>query len=266
MDRSSGYVIANDGVRLNYDEAGVGKAVVLIHGGGLSNVWWERTLPALSRRFHVIAPDTRGCGRSQRTPWGHRTARYAADVREIIHALGVHDVTLVGWSIGARTCYSYLELFGAHRLRGVVLVDETVYVSVHQPPPPGAEQQPGESDGDYRRRKMRALLGPVYGPQATGPEIDRLAGSASDYAPAGRTLGPDYHAQDWRPLCPAIRVPVLVAAGRHSAALPGCRYAADHIPGARLEIFEQSDHAPFYSEAERFNRVVADFVNDPLPA
>ena len=59
---------------------------------------------------------------------------------------------------------------------------------------------------------------------------------------------------------------MLVAAGRHSAAFPGCRYAADHIPGARLEIFEQSDHAPFYSEAERFNRVVADFVNDPLPA
>ena len=68
MTQTSGYVIANDGVRLHYDEAGAGKAVVLIHGGGLSNVWWERNLPALSRRFHVIAPDTRGCGRSQRTP------------------------------------------------------------------------------------------------------------------------------------------------------------------------------------------------------
>ena len=75
MTRTSGYVIANDGVRLHYDEAGAGKAVMLIHGGGLSNVWWDRNLPALSRRFHVIAPDTRGCGRSQRTPWGHRTAR-----------------------------------------------------------------------------------------------------------------------------------------------------------------------------------------------
>ena len=266
MERNSGCVTAADGVRLHYDEAGAGKAVVLIHGGGLSNVWWERTLPPLSRRFHVIAPDTRGCGRSQRTPWGHRTARYAADVREIIHALGLHDVTLVGWSIGARTCYSYLELFAAHRLRGVVLVDETVHVSIHTPAPPGSEQRPDESEGDYRRRKMRSLLGPVYGPQASTEEIERLAGSASGYAPAGVTLGPDYHAQDWRPLCPAIRVPVLVAAGRHSGALPGCRYAAQHIPGARLEVFRDSDHAPFYSEAEKFNRVVADFVNDPQPA
>ena len=76
MTRISGYVTANDGVRLHYDEAGAGKAVVLIHGGGLSNVWWDRNLPDLSRRFHVIAPDTRGCGRSQH-PLGppHRPLR-----------------------------------------------------------------------------------------------------------------------------------------------------------------------------------------------
>ena len=57
---------------------------------------------------------------------------------------------------------------------------------------------------------------------------------------------------------------MLVTTGRHSGALPGCRYAADHIPGARLEIFDESDHAPFYSEARKFNRVVADFVNRPV--
>ena len=230
MTRTSGYVIANDGVRLHYDEAGAGKAVVLIHGGGLSNVWWDRNLPALSRRFHVIAPDTRGCGRSQRTPWGHRTARYAADVREIIHALGLHDV----------------------------------HITVHEPPPPGSEQQPGESDRDHQRRTMRTMLGPVCGPRATDKEIDRLTDSASGYAPAGETLGADYRAQDWRPLCPSITVPVLVTTGRHSGAFPGCQYAADHIPGARLEIFEDSNHGLFYSEAEKFSHVVADFVNDPL--
>ena len=175
-------------------------------------------------------------------------------------------MTLVGWSIGARTCFSYLELFGGHRLRGVVLVDETVHVSVHAARPQGSGQQPGESDRDHRRRSMRTMLGPVYGPQATDGEIDRLVDTASEYEPSGETLGPDYHAQDWRPLCPAVRVPVVVAAGRHSGALPGCRYAADHIPGARLEIFEDSDHAPFYSEADKFNRVIADFVNEPLGA
>ena len=59
-------------------------------------------------------------------------------------------------------------------------------------------------------------------------------------------------------------MPALVTTGRHSGAFPGCQYAADHIPDARLEIFEDSEHGLFYSEADKFNRVVADFVNDPL--
>ena len=86
----------------------------------MSLVWWRRNFPVLAEQFHVIAADTRGCGRSDKPAWGHRTARYAKDVYDIIEQLGLHDVTLVGWSIGARTCYSYLELFGKHRLRGVV--------------------------------------------------------------------------------------------------------------------------------------------------
>ena len=75
------------------------------------------------------------------------------------------------------------------------------------------------------------------------------------------TLGADGQAQDFRPLCPRIDLPVLLASGRHSGALPGCRYAAEHILGARLEIFEESQHALFYTEAEKFNRLVVDFVN-----
>ena len=63
------------------------------------------------------------------------------------------------------------------------------------------------------------------------------------------------------PLCPVINVPVLITAGRHSGALPGCLYAAEHIPGAKLVVFEQSGHCPFYTEASRFNQSVADFVN-----
>ena len=124
MEKRSGFVEANDGVRLYYEDSGSGKPVFLIHGGGLSLGWWRKQVPALSQRFRVIAADTRGNGRSDKTPWGHRTARYAMDVRQIIETLDLDEVTLVGWSIGARTVLSYIELFRDYRLKGVVLVDE----------------------------------------------------------------------------------------------------------------------------------------------
>ena len=111
MKKRSGFVEANDGVRLYYEDTGCGKPVILIHGGGLSLGWWRKQIPTLSQRFRVIAADTRGNGRSDKTPWGHRTARYAMDVRQIIETLDLHDATLVGWSIGARTVLSYIELF-----------------------------------------------------------------------------------------------------------------------------------------------------------
>ena len=262
MDKRTGYVRTNDGVNLYYEEAGSGKPIILLHGGGLGLVWWQRNFPELSRQFHVIATDTRGCGRSDKPDWGHRTARYAKDVRDIIETLGLHDVTLAGWSIGARICYSYLELFGRERLRGVVIVDETVHVSVHEPPEPGSEQQPAESDEEHLRRSTLAMFGPDNRKLIAEDDMAWMLAPRAD-APAMAMLKADYLAQDWRPLCPTIDLPVLITTGRHSGAYPGCVYAAEHIPGARLEVFETSGHGLVYEEAGKFNRVVADFVSGP---
>lgn len=38
--------------------------------------------------------------------------------------LGVQDVTVVGSSMGASTIWSYIELFGNHRLAKAVFVDQ----------------------------------------------------------------------------------------------------------------------------------------------
>ena len=266
MDKRSGYVRTNDGVRLYYEDAGSGSPIILIHAGGMSSTWWRKNFPVLSQQFRVIAPDTRGCGRSDKPEWGHRTARYAKDVYDIIETLDLDDVTLVGWSIGARTNYSYLELFGRHRLRGVVMVDETVHISLHDPPKPGSERQSGESDEAYRRRYMVDLFGPENGKRLTDDELSWMVGSWSPLPAIWQTLSADYRAQDWRPQCPTIDLPVLVTTGRYAGAYPGCVYAAEHIPDARLEVFETSGHALHYEEAEKFNRVVAEFVAGAAPA
>lgn len=261
MEKRTGFVEANDGVRLYYEDKGRGKTVVLIHGGGLSMGWWRWQIPALSQRFRVIAADTRGNGRSDKTPWGHRTARYAMDVREIIETLDLHEVTLVGWSIGARTVLSYIELFRGYRLKGVVLVDEVPSIEVHGPPdPPETETEPPPEDETERRRwQLRNMFVSLDVPDA---ELDRLLEESRENTPAqGVTLGPDYQAQDWRPMLPSIDLPVLITTGGRSGAFPGCRYMYEHIPGARMEVFEGSGHALFYEEPDRFNAVVTGFVD-----
>ena len=265
MEKRTGFVSANDGVRLYYEDTGSGNPIFLIHGGGLSLGWWSRQVPDLSRRFRVIAADTRGNGRSDKTPWGHRTARYAMDVRQIIETLGLDDVTLVGWSIGARTVLSYLELFRGYRLKGVVLVDEVPSIDVHDPngpPEPGTEHEtepPPQDEAERRRSELRKNFVSL---DVSDEELERLLAESRENTPAqGVTLGPDYRAQDWRPLLPSIDLPVLIATGGRSGAFPGCRYMYEHIPGARIEVFEGSGHVLFYEEPDRFNEVVAGFVD-----
>ncbi len=269
MEKRTGFVEANDGVRLYYEDKGRGKPVVLIHGGGLSRGWWSKQIPVLSQRFRVIAADTRGNGQSDKTPWGHRTARYAMDVRQIIETLDLDEVTLVGWSIGARTVLSYIELFRGYRLKGVVLVDEVPSIEVHDPPdPPETEAEPPpedetepppEDEVERRRRELRKMFISLDVPD---DELDRLLEESRENTPAqGVTLGPDYRAQDWRPMLPSIDLPVLITTGGRSGAFPGCRYMYEHIPGARMEVFEGSGHALFYEEPDRFNAVVTGFVD-----
>ena len=281
MEKRTGFVEANDGVRLYFEDTGSGKPVILIHGGGLSLGWWCNQVPVLGRQFRVIAADTRGNGRSDKTPWGHRTARYAMDVRQIIETLDLDEVTLVGWSIGARTVLSYIELFRGYRLKGVVLVDEVPSIEVHGPPDPpdpepgpdsepdtelepeirpGSEADPSPEDETERnRRQLRSMFVSLDVPDA---ELDLLLEESRENTPAqGVTLGPDYQAQDWRPMLPSIDLPVLITTGGKSGAYPGCRYMYEHIPGARMEVFEDSGHALFYEEPDRFNAVVARFVD-----
>ena len=262
MEQRTGFVEANDGVRLYYEDTGSGKPILLIHGGGLSLGWWSRQVPVLGRRFRVIAADTRGNGRSDKTPWGHRTARYAMDVREIIESLDLHGVTLVGWSIGARTILSYIELFLGYRLKGVVLVDEVPSIEVHDPPddPPEPEAEPPPTDESARRRRQLRSMFVSY--DVSDEELDVLLEESRYNTPAqGVTLGPDYRAQDWRPLLSSIDLPVLITTGGKSGAFPGCKHMYQHIPGAHMEVFERSGHVLFYEEPDRFNAVVAEFVD-----
>ena len=261
MEERTGFAIANDGVRLYYEDNGAGKPVFLIHGGGLSMGWWSRQIPALSQRFRVIAADTRGNGSSDKTPWGHRTARYAMDVRQIMETLDLDDVTLVGWSIGARTVLSYIELFRDYRLTGVVLVDEVPSIEVHEPngPPEPDTEPPPVNETERKRRELRKMF---VSCEVSNDELDRLLAESSENTPAqGVTLGPDYRAQDWRPLLPSIELPVLITTGGKSGAYPGCKYMYEHIPGARMEVFEKSGHVLFYEEPDRFNAAVAEFVD-----
>ncbi|MGZ6804898.1 MAG: alpha/beta fold hydrolase, partial [Nocardioidaceae bacterium] len=118
-------VITGDGVGLEVRDEGSGPPVVLVPGYGAPGQGWVLQVEALRERHRVVAVDRRSHGRSDRPAWGHRLSRHAADLRDVLDALELTDVLLVGSSMGASTALAYVDAFGCGRLRGLVLVDQT---------------------------------------------------------------------------------------------------------------------------------------------
>src|SRR5579872_2956633 len=94
-----GYAEAN-GTRLHYVAAGAGPLVLLLHG--FPEFWysWRFQLPALARRFRVVAPDLRGYNLSDKPASGYDIATLSADVRGLIEALGERQADVVGHDWG----------------------------------------------------------------------------------------------------------------------------------------------------------------------
>jgi haloacetate dehalogenase len=90
--------------------AGDGPPVLLLHGFPQTHYCWRRVIPQLTRRHTVVAADLRGYGATDAPPGGPRGEGYskrelAADVLELMGALGFDRVSVVGHDRGARVAY-----------------------------------------------------------------------------------------------------------------------------------------------------------------
>src|SRR5689334_9394568 len=111
-------------IELHYDDLGSGEPVVLIHGWPLDSRSWEPQIPVLLEAGHrVITYDRRGFGRSSRPTRGYDFSSLAADLDKLLTELDLHDVTLVGFSLGTGELARYVGMQGTERLRSCVFIE-----------------------------------------------------------------------------------------------------------------------------------------------
>lgn len=103
------------------DTGGSGRPVVLIHGWPLSGASWEAQVPALAATGRrVIRYDRRGFGQSDKPLTGYGYDTLADDLDGVLTELDLHDVSLVGFSMGGGEVARYISRHGEDRLRSVV--------------------------------------------------------------------------------------------------------------------------------------------------
>jgi len=153
-----------NGIGIHYIEQGGGDPLVLLHGGVVSTnpLWagipiaYASHMAALAAHFRVIAPDTRGCGRTRHTGGPMTFDVLADDVAALIDALGLERAAVVGFSEGGITA----TILGIRHPAAVSAIVNDAGFDVFDPAAPTAAM-------------MRQILG--GSPDATEPNPDVAA-------------------------------------------------------------------------------------------
>lgn len=216
------------GVRLHYEDAGSGAAVLLHTGGGGDGRMWELAgYTAALGGYRRLLVDHRGHGRSDCPPElpAHRLGEYVADVIAVLDDAGVARAALVGYSAGAQIAYAV-----AHRHPDRVSAVAGI----------GSVGAQGTGDGDWpewvtevRAAGMRAAMEELSAQEpepAPGWLLDNLAQTPAEMFALlleawAREPGP------WADF-PHVRAPTLIICGENEEpdAARNTRMAADTLP------------------------------------
>ncbi len=253
------FFTTSDGVKLHYQEAGQGQAILFVPGWLMPADIWENQIRDLSKDYHVIALDPRSQGESDMTPQGNDPLRRSKDIDELLDHLHLDSVVLVGWSLGAFDVLAYLRQFGTAKVFAAVLVDSPL-AAPSTPAPAQRSPYLQRFQGDRRQTGADYVWSLFKQPLPRG--FYKKLEAAEALVPtdiALSVLDNTRPGQVWEPSIQTLRqVPLLYAVTPTYASQ--AQYLLQIVPWARVEKFENCGHALFVDQAARFDAVLRDFL------
>lgn len=254
-------------VSLNVLDKGFGLPVVFLHSGVCDLRMWQNQLDDLSDDVRAVAYDRRGFGQTQSAPGTYDDLE---DLIALMDHLKLGRAVLVGCSMGGGLAIE-AALQHPDRVAGLLLVASSMRGA---PVPPQSELE------DELEAKYQAL--------ESGDDLHALNEFEADLWLEGvgqkrgrtgahnRQLFLDMNANHMRlakgldqgPFEPffdrlsEIKVPTLLLTGGLDFSYYRFTHgkAAERIHGAVEHCFEDSAHFPSMDNAERFNRLLSDFL------
>jgi poly(3-hydroxyalkanoate) depolymerase len=260
-----GFVEAG-GLRLRVGRHGGGPPLLLITGIGAHLDMWAPFARHAGDR-ELIAFDPPGAGLSQRPPLPLRMPGLARVVTDLLDALELERVDVLGYSFGGGIAQE-LAHRAPERVRRLVLCATAPGLG-GSPPRPMAALMLATPARYYHPRLLELSVAHIAGGR-TAREPERLARHAGE-----RLLHPPtplgyayqlYAVAGWSslPWLCSLRHPTLVVAGEDDPAVPlrNGRLLADRIPGARLHVVAGGGHLFLLDEPENVAGAIRSFLDE----
>lgn len=285
-----GTVPTDDGHTISYASYGTTpQTIVLVHGITLDRRIWEPQVRDLTDAgFRVVTVDQRGHGASSPLSATVDPARLGADIGCVLEALDLHDVTLVGHSLGGIASLAFVvgePDVAKLRLHGIVLLSTTGtarfashVTSMHAIVAP------------FERLAYKAMprwvptpVRVAVKPRSIGRGVMRLAfGRSADSTHVAVTEHMFSHTAhstvrhlfagllDWHLLddVDEVEVPALVVCGSRDLVtpLPLSRHLHARLSGSELFVVPGGGHMLMMEHPELVTDLVADFAERNAPA
>ncbi|MGH2588841.1 MAG: alpha/beta fold hydrolase [Dehalococcoidia bacterium] len=254
----------------HYEYGDGAQTVVFVHGFQASGRIWQLVCERMPRdRYRMIAVDNRGAGQTDAplAEDAYGVKPFADDLDELMTALGLRDVVLVGHSMGGATAMQFAVEHPA-LVRALVLVDPAG--------PDGIDASVTDVDAAVEARLGRRGMPDVetiaagFGPEAPA-EFARALAADMAAAPEQRLRG-SYRSMLTLRIGDAVSrlpMPVLMLAGDSDQVVPlgNLLETFRMLPaGSSLHVWHGVGHSPNVETPDRFVRVLRRFVERTVPA
>jgi pimeloyl-ACP methyl ester carboxylesterase len=264
-------VTGGGGLKLHVQETGNpnGKPILFIHGFSQCRLAWNKQLHSdLADDFRLVALDLRGHGLSEapRDVYGDAQL-WADDVHAVLTTLGLAHPVLSGWSYGGVIISDYVQHYGEAHIAGTNWVGAVSRLGdpLLQAGFLGADfvaTIPGvfaEHVGESVAALQKLLRLCVYAEPS--PEDFYFFLGYNMIVPPYVRQGLFARQVNNDAIIATMRTPMLLSYGEQDLiVLPRM---GQHIAGlarhARLSLYPQVGHAPFWEAPERFNRELREF-------
>lgn len=270
-------ITTSDGTQIFYKDWGSGQAVLFSHGWPLSADAWDAQMVFLGREgYRVIAHDRRSHGRSTQTWEGNHMDQYADDLAELIEALDLQNLILVGHSTGGGEITHYMGRHGTARVAKAVLLGAVPPLMLKTAANPGGlpiEVFDGIRNGtfDDRSQFFMDLTLPFYGYNRPGGVISEgvrngfwlqgMMGGLKGQLDCIREFSEVDYTEDLK----KIDIPVLVAHGDDDQIVPigaSALMSSKLLKNATLKVYPGGDHGFAQTHQDEFNADLLAFIRE----
>lgn len=258
-------------VRLHVTDIGEGKPLVLIHGWPLSDAMYEYQYQYfVDRGVRVVGITLRGFGKSSKPYGKYDYGVFAADIKVVLEKLEINDAVLGGFSMGGAISVYFASHYKNEHISKLALFGAAAPIWTVRPDFPFNLTREDAQELIDLSRIDRPKLYEDFGNLFGISEKSISSGMAAWLGTINWEASPLAATQclialkdaDLRAYLSEIDIPTVIFHGRYDKI---CNFQLGEqlhqgIRGSVLIPFEQSGHALFLEESEKFNQELEKFI------